>query len=111
VVGLIIIEFIALSRLLGALFLRPSRMMVAIVAIVFLAASLGSFLDPPAIYRLLLKPSLIALWISQLLVVGVYPWFVGRHRRVLLADVALAAAASLLMIFALVTTVTSTAAT
>jgi hypothetical protein len=111
VTGLIIVEFIALSRLLGALFLRPTRMMATIIALVFLAASLGSFLNPLAVYRLLLKPSLIALWISQLIVVAVYPWFVGRHRRVLPGDVALAVGASLLMIFALVTTITSTSAT
>jgi hypothetical protein len=36
---------------------------------------------------------------------------VGRHRRVLPGDVALAVGASLLMIFALVTTITSTSAT
>jgi amino acid transporter len=111
VAGLIIVEFIALSRLLGTIFRRSSRLMVTIIAVVFLAASLGSFLNPPAVYRLLLKPSLIALWISQLLVVAVYPWFVGRHRRVLPGDIALAAGASLLMIFALVTVVTSTSAT
>jgi amino acid transporter len=105
--GLIIAEFIALSRLLGAIFKRPSRLMVTVIAVLFLVASLISMLNPPAAYDLLLKPSLIALWISQLLVVAVYPWFVTRHRNLLLGDAALTAAASVVMLFGLYTAVTS----
>lgn len=111
VAGLIVAEFIALSRLLGTMFLGPSRMMVIIISAVFLAASLISLVNPPAVYRLLLKPSLIALWISQLIVVGVYPWFVHRYRRVLPSDVALAAAGSVLMVFALVIAAISSSGT
>ena len=68
-----------------------------VTSVLFLAASLISLLNPPGAYSLLLKPSLIALWISQLLVVVVYPWFVRRYRNLLIGDVALAAAASLVM--------------
>lgn len=99
--GLIVAEFIALSRLLAAIFKKPSRRMVLITSAFFLAGSLISLFNPLAAYRLLLKPSLIALWISQLLVVAVYPWFVARHRKLLPGDIALAVAASALMVFAL----------
>jgi hypothetical protein len=111
VAGLVIVEFIALSRLLGAIFNRPSRLMVRLISILFLAASLISLLNLRGVYSLLLTPSLIALWISQLLVVAVYPWFVARHRKLLVSDVALAAAASLLMLFGLYIAVTSASGT
>jgi len=86
VAGLIIAEFIALSRLLGTIFRRPGRPMVMVISALFLPASLISLLNPKEAYSLLLKPSLVALWISQLLVVAVYPLFVGRHRNALLGD-------------------------
>lgn len=111
VAGLILAEFIALSRLLGVIFARPSRTMVVLISVLFLAASLISLANPPAAYRLLLKPSLIALWVSQLIVVGVYPWFARRYRAVGPGDVALSATASVLMVFALVIAVTSNSGT
>jgi len=107
----VIAEFIALSRLLGAIFKRPSRQMVRLISVLFLAASLISLLNPPGVYSLLLTPSLIALWISQLLVVAVYPWFVARRRRLQVSDVGLAATASLLMLFGLYTAITSASGT
>ena len=107
VAGLIVAEFLALSRLLSAMFKQPSRSMVVVVLVPFLAGSLLSLLNPPGAYDLLLKPSLIALWISQLLVVAVYPWFVRRSRKLLIGDVALATAASLVMAVGLYIAVTS----
>jgi len=107
VAGLIIAEFIALSRLLSALLKRPSRQMVVVISILFMAASLISLLNPQGAYSALLKPSLVALWISQLLVVAVYPWFVRHHRNVHVSDVALAGAASVVMLIGLYTAVSS----
>ena len=97
VFGLIIAEFIALSRLLSAILRWPSRQMVLAISALFVVASAISLLNPTGAYDLLLRPSLIALWIAQLLVVVVYPWFVRGHRRLLLGDVALATAASCVM--------------
>ena len=111
VAGLIIVEFIALSRLLSAIFKRPSRLMVVVISVLFLAASFTSLLNPQGAYSLLLKPSLIALWISQVLVVAVYPWFVRHYRNVLAGDVALAAAASLVMLIGLYAALTSSSGT
>lgn len=107
VAGLIIAEFIALSRLLSAVFKRPSRPMMLLISALFLAGSLLSLLNPTGAYGLLLKPSLIALWISQLMVVAVYPWFVRHCRKMVVGDVALAAAASLVMLVGLYTALTS----
>jgi len=111
VAGLIIAEFLALSRLMAALFKRSSLQMVRVVAGCFLVASSITLVNPTGAYGLLLKPSLIALWISQLLVVAVYPWFVRRHRQLLAGDVGLAAAGSAVMLFGLFTAVTSTSTT
>jgi amino acid transporter len=101
VAGLVIAEFIALSRLLSVLFTKPTALMVRLIATGLVAATLLSLLNPRGVYTLLLRPSLVALWISQLLVVAVYPWFVARHRTVRAGDIGLAAAASALMMFGL----------
>jgi amino acid transporter len=99
--GLIIAEFIALSRLLATMSRRPDRLMLAVTGGAFLIGSGIALIDPQAAYRVLLKPSLIALWISQVIVVAVYPWFVRRRRPIVAADAILAGAASLVMAFGL----------
>jgi hypothetical protein len=79
VAGLIFAEFFALTRLLATILARPTRWLVILSVGAFLAATLISLIDPARAYTLLLKPSLIALWISQLLVVAAYPWFAARQ--------------------------------
>jgi amino acid transporter len=111
VAGLIIAEFIALSRLLGAVFKRPNRQMVLLISALFLVGSLISLLNPTGAYSLLLKPSLIALWMSQVIVVAVYPWFVRHYRKVQVADAALAAAASAVMLIGLYSAFASSSGT
>ena len=105
--GLIVAEFLALTRLVATVFNKPKQRMVQVIAALFLIASLISLANPRAAYSTLLKPSLIALWISQLLVVAVYPWFVARHRKLAVGDLALAGAASLLMVFGVYSAATS----
>lgn len=122
VAGLIFAEFFALTRLLATILARPTRLLVVLAVGAFLGASLISLVDPARTYTLLLKPSLIALWISQLLVVAAYPWFAARQSPSPLVaegrggglwpmplrggDLGLAAGASLLMLFALYTAIT-----
>jgi hypothetical protein len=43
-----------------------------------LAAPL-SLIDPHGFYDALIKPSLVALWLSQLIVFAVYPLFASKH--------------------------------
>jgi amino acid transporter len=105
VAGLVIAEFIALSQLLSTIFKQPSERMVRAIAVGIVVASVISLVNPKGIYPLLLRPSLIALWISQLLVVAVYPRFAARDRRLRVGDLGLAGAASALMAFGLYTAV------
>jgi amino acid transporter len=79
--GVILCEYLALSRLLGAIGrwrLRPIT--IAIGALLVLSAPI-SLIDPEGFYTTLIKPSLIALWLSQLIVFVVYPLFAMRYRQ------------------------------
>jgi hypothetical protein len=89
IAGLIVAEFAALERLW-----RPQIPPWAIAAF-FVAADALSLLGPQTFYRLTILPSLIALYIAQLLVFAVYPAFVRRRRALRLADVAATAVACL----------------
>jgi len=81
------------------------------VAAAFVAASLVSLVNPDAFYNDLVKPSLIALWVSQFLVFAVYPRFTGRHRRLQPGGVGLAVAAAALMAYGLYSAVTLVSST
>jgi amino acid transporter len=94
VAGLIVLEFLALGRLLHWLFRMPVRLASAGVAVPFVAADAISLVNPGRFYDDLLRPSLIALWISQIIVFAVYPLFRLRLRPHLVAPAtALAAVA------------------
>ena len=105
VAGVVIAEFLAISRLAGTLLRSPVSRVSRVLAGVLVAGSVASLVDPQRIYDDLLKPSLVALWLSQLMVFVVYPRFVARTRRVGRADIAAASCASLLMLFGLYATI------
>jgi len=84
--ALIVAEYLALARLIHWLHGVPVRGVLRWIAIPFVAADVVSLVDPERFYSDLLKPSLAALFISQLIVFLVFP----RFRR---SAVALAAAA------------------
>ena len=108
VVGLIVLEFLALGRLLHWLAGIPIRPALAGIGIPFLVADASSLIDPGSFYVQLLRPSLIALWISQLIVFAVFPLFRLRARpRLLPYGVALAALACALSGYGLYTAITS----
>ena len=68
-----LVEHLALSRLVGALTSWPGRrVIIAINAAVVLAAPF-TLINPERIYNELLTPSLVALRLSQLIVLAVYP--------------------------------------
>jgi amino acid transporter len=101
VLTLVLLEYVALTRLLPAMSLARPRQAELGVGIVFVAATTLSLLDPNAAYERLLTPSLITLYLSQLVVFAVYPRFrqkLGKFRAV---DVLVAAAASALMLYGL----------
>jgi hypothetical protein len=73
--ALIVAEYLALGRLIHWLHGPPLRRVLVWIAVPFIAADVLSLIDPQAFYDKLLKPSLGALFISQLLVFLVFPLF------------------------------------
>jgi amino acid transporter len=89
--ALIVAEYLALGRLLHWLHGPPVRTVLAWIAVPFIAADVISLVDPERFYDDLLKPSLGALFVSELLVFAVFP----RFRRGLVAISAAAIASGL----------------
>jgi hypothetical protein len=106
VAGLIVAEYLALSRLLFAFTGVPIRTLVSWIAVPFVALDALSLIDPEWFDEHVLRPSLIALYLSQLIVFAVYPLY---RRRPL--DVALAALAFALMAWGLWRGITAPVAT
>ena len=97
VAGVIVAEFFALGRLLRAVSGWEIRPAMLAVAAGFVVTSTLALIDPQGFYGELLKPSLVALWLSQIPVFVVYPRFAQRRRRFRPLDLVLAAAATGLM--------------
>lgn len=75
IVGLIVIEFLALGRLAHYVLGVPVRGALAAIAVPFIAVNAISLIDPEGIYESLLRPALIALFLSQAVVFLVYPLY------------------------------------
>jgi amino acid transporter len=105
IAGVMLVEYLALSRLVGAVTSWPMRrVIIAIGAAIVLTAPV-TLINPERIYNDLLTPSLVALWLSQLIVFAAYPRFAARqHHRPLPAWV-LAAAATAFAIYGLWATI------
>jgi hypothetical protein len=106
VAGLIVAEYLALSRLLFAFTGIPIRRLVSWIAVPFISLDALSLIDPEWFDEHVLRPSLIALYFSQLIVFAVYPLY--RRRPV---DVALAAIAFALIAWGLWRGITAPVAT
>lgn len=102
--GVMLVEYLALTRLLHRLTARPMRQIVAVLAVVLVVSAPITLIDPDRIYDDLLKPSLVALWLSQLVVFVAYPRFRARIARVRAHDVVLAAGASAFAIYGIYAT-------
>jgi amino acid transporter len=75
--ALIVAEYLALARLVHWLHGPPIRSVLRWIAVPFIAADVISLVNPDRFYNDLLKISLAALFVSQLLVFLVFP----RYRR------------------------------
>jgi APA family basic amino acid/polyamine antiporter len=73
IAALIVAEFVALTRLWRAMFGLPERTSAGILSALFVAADVASLAGPQRFYALTLTPSLIALFVSQIVVFAVYP--------------------------------------
>jgi hypothetical protein len=96
VAGVILVEYLALSRLTVAVTAWPLRRVVAGIGVIMVAFSPVLLISPDEIYDRLLTPSLFALWLSELVTFAVYPRFVARHGGSMLRAWVLAAGASAL---------------
>jgi amino acid transporter len=94
--GLILAEYFALTRLLQALTRWRPRRSAAVIGAVLVLAAPFTLIHPERFYEALARPSLVALWLSQLIVFAVFPLFARRHgQRLLPASVFAALACSL----------------
>lgn len=75
VLSLIFAEYLAVGRLLHWLHGWKLRSVLAWIAVPFVIGDAVSLIDPDRFYDDLLKPSLAALFVSQLIVFGVFPIF------------------------------------
>jgi len=91
--GLIVAEYLALGRLLRWQHGLPLRTTLAWIGVPFVTADVISLVDPDGFYDDLLKPSLAALYTSQLVVFLVFPRFRRSAPAVVLAGVAAALSA------------------
>jgi len=73
--ALIVAEYLALGRLIHWLHGPPLRHVLLWIAVPFIAADVISLINPEKFYDKLLEPSLGALFISQLIVFLVFPFF------------------------------------
>jgi hypothetical protein len=79
--GVILCEYLALTRLARAITPWGLRPITGAIAALLVLAAPFSLIDPQGFYSTLIKPSLIALWLSQLIVFAVYPRFAQKHRK------------------------------
>jgi len=101
--GVILCEYLAVTRLVHAVTrwrIRPIA--VAIGAGIVLAAPF-TLIDPDGFYDTLLKPSLVALWLSQLIVFAAYPLFAIKRGQRVWPACTLSLIASAFAIYGLVT--------
>lgn len=104
VAGVMLVEYVALSRLLHVLTRRSIRTTTAAIAGVLVVSAPLTLVNPDRIYNALLKPSLAALWLSQLVVFAAYPRFARQRGHSLVLAVALTVGAMLFTVYGMVAT-------
>ncbi len=79
IAGVMLCEYLAVTRLVHAVGGWAIRPVAIGIGILIVAVAPLTLLDPHGVYDALLKPSLAALWVSQLMVFAVYPRFAIRR--------------------------------
>ena len=77
--GVMLCEYLALTRLLGTVGGWATRGTSLAVGVIIVAAAPIMLIDPGGIYDALARVSLTALWISQMIVFAVFPRFAARR--------------------------------
>jgi hypothetical protein len=109
IAGVMACEYFALTRVaqaIGGWRVRPIAVGIGVLTVF---AAPFSLIDPAGFYDTLLQPSLIALWLSQLIVFAVFPRFAIRHGQRPYRAWALGLAASGLALYGLYTSLSSAA--
>lgn len=76
--GVMLVEYLALTRLIPAVTSLRRRTVTIVIGIIIVAAAPISLINPDVFYDSLLKVSLVALWLSQFMVFAVYPFFIRK---------------------------------
>ena len=105
VAGVMLVEYLALSRLTSAVTAWPLRRVIIGIGVIMVVAAPVLLINPDRIYDALLTPSEFALWLSELVTFAVYPRFVARHGGRMLPAWVLAAGASALAVYGLWVTI------
>jgi hypothetical protein len=105
VAGVMLVEYLALSRLTTTVTAWPLRKVVIGIGVILVAVGPVLLINPDKIYDNLITPSLFALWLSQLVTFAVYPRFVAKHGGRMLPAWVLAVGASALAIYGLWVTI------
>ncbi|HEY1822608.1 MAG TPA: hypothetical protein VGG83_22005 [Trebonia sp.] len=108
VAGVILVEYLALSRLTVAVTAWPLRRVIIGIGVIIVATGPVLLINPDKIYDDLLTPSLFALWLSQLITFAVYPRFVARRGGNVPLALVLAAGSVALAGYGLWTTIQTT---
>ncbi|HEX5191861.1 MAG TPA: hypothetical protein VFW09_03600 [Solirubrobacteraceae bacterium] len=107
IAGVILCEYLALTRLAAAVGGWATRRAAIVVGATIVAAAPLSLLDPNGFYDALARPSLVALWLSQLIVFAAFPFFAARRGLRLAPALTLTAVACALAGYGLYTSVAS----
>ena len=111
IVGVMLVEYLALTRLMHAVRGVGITTASRLIAIPLVIGGPLSLIDPDRFYDDLLKPSLIALWLSQIIVVAVFPLFLRARNALRPHGIVLALGATALMVFGLYSTIRNQVAT
>ena len=110
VAGVMLAEYVAMSRLVHAITSWRLRPITIGIGLLIVAAAPLMLIDPDGFDDQLEKPSLAALWLSQLIVFAVFPRFARKHGQRVLPAVLLAVGASAFALYGLYEVFNHTAA-
>ena len=111
VVGVMVLEYVALTRLAYAVTGRSTQTAARWLAVPLVLAGPISLVNPDAFYDDLLKPSLVALWLSQLIVMAVFPLYARARGRLRPMHLLMGTAGSAVMLFGLWSTLYGSSST
>jgi hypothetical protein len=112
IMAVLLLEYVALTRLLhyvsgGSIPAWVWRLGVALAV----TGPISLLLDPDKFYDRLIKPSLVLLWLSQVIVVAVFPIYLYRRDRLQAWHVVVTVIAVAVMVFGFVNTVVGASGT